>query len=70
MGSGKSATQWRLGRLDELPLYAGTATKVGALVARDKKLLTLSLALPKGVTTWRLVGRDSQRLARWLDGPN
>jgi len=70
VGSGKSATQWRLGRLDELPLYAGTATKVGALVARDKKLLTLSLALPKGVTTWRLVGRDSQRLARWLGGPN
>jgi len=68
VGTGKSATQWRLGRLDELPLYAGTATKVGAWVARDKKLLTLSLTLPKGVTTWRLLGRDSQRLGRWLGG--
>ena len=68
VGAGKAATQWRLGRLDELPLYAGVATKVGAWVARDKKLFKLPLVLPKGGTTWRLVGRDSQRLSHWLGG--
>jgi predicted metalloprotease with PDZ domain len=69
VGSGKSATQWRLSRLDELLLYAGTATKIGALVARDKRLLKLSLTLPKAVTTWRLVARDSKLSTQWLNVP-
>jgi hypothetical protein len=38
-----------------------------ALVARDKRLLELSLALPKGVATWRLATRDSSLVAQWLD---
>nr|MDP2190807.1 peptidase M61 [Rhodoferax sp.] len=66
-GSGKSASNWRLSKLDDLLLYAGTATKIGALVARDKRLLKLSLTLPKSATTWRLVARDSKLIHHWLN---
>ncbi len=50
----------------DLLLYAGSATKIEALVARDKRLLNLSLTLPKAVSTWRLVGRDSKLVGHWL----
>jgi predicted metalloprotease with PDZ domain len=66
VGKGKQATHWRLSKLDELPLYAGSATELGALVSRDKRLLHLTLLVPEGVTTWRLVGRDSKLLGSWL----
>jgi hypothetical protein len=36
-------------------------------VARDKRLLKLSLALPQSVTTWRLVARDAQLVKLWLN---
>jgi hypothetical protein len=55
-----------MNKLDELLLYAGTATKVGVLVARDKRLVTLSLTLPTSVTTWRLVARDNKLIDEWL----
>ena len=45
---------WRLQRLDELPLYAGPATRLTAWVSRDRRLLQRPLDLPEGVTTWRL----------------
>jgi len=66
VGNGKAATQWRLSKLDELPLYAGHAAKVGVLVARDKRLLKLTLQLPKNITTWRLAARDAPKLSKWL----
>ena len=66
VGSGAAAQAWRLNRLDDLPLYAGTHSRLKALVARDKRLLRLPLVLPSGVTTWRLSVRDSQAVARWL----
>jgi predicted metalloprotease with PDZ domain len=69
VGDGKHATQWRLHKLDELLLYAGTATKIGALVARDKRLLKLTLTLPSSVTTSRLVARDNKLVSQWLDLP-
>ncbi len=46
---------WRLTRLEDLPLYAGPARRVLALVSRDKRLLRLPLELPTGATTWRLM---------------
>jgi predicted metalloprotease with PDZ domain len=67
--SGKTATRWRLSKLDDLLLYAGSVTKIEALVARDKRLLNLSLTLPKAVTTWRLVARDSKLVGQWLGAP-
>ena len=57
---------WRLQRLDDLLLYAGTAKKVTALVARDKRLLRLSLTIPPPATTWRLAIRDAAKVDAWL----
>ena len=68
VGADKSTSAWRLAKLEELALYAGTATQVRALVARDKRLLTLTLTLPKGVTTWRLAVRDPVAVTSWLGG--
>jgi predicted metalloprotease with PDZ domain len=69
VGTGKTATQWRLSKLDDLPLYAGTANKIGALVARDKRLVKLTLTLPKAVTTWHLVAKDKALVSAWLSSP-
>ena len=57
---------WRLTKLDELPLYAGKAPRITALVARDKRLLRLPLKLPPAATTWRLAVRDAARVSAWL----
>ena len=69
VGAGKAASRWRLTKLDDLLLYAGTATKVQAWVARDKRLLELPLAMPRGMTTWRLLPGDKAPLGRWLNSP-
>ena len=67
VGTGKAASHWRLGKLDDLLLYAGTAQRLGALVARDKRLFQLQLTLPAAVTSYRLAVRDSALLGQWLD---
>jgi predicted metalloprotease with PDZ domain len=69
VGAGKAASRWRLNKLDDLMLYAGTASKVTAWVARDKRLLELPLALPRGVVSWRLLPGDKASLGRWLNSP-
>ena len=43
----------------EMEFAAGAARRVTALVARDKRLLRLPLALPEKSTTWRLAPTDS-----------
>lgn len=63
---GRTAQGWRLAQLDDLALYAGTQKKVTALVARDRRLVRLPLALPAGETTLRLVVQDAAKIARWL----
>jgi predicted metalloprotease with PDZ domain len=57
---------WRMTKLDDLLLYAGSHKKVTALVSRDRRLLRLELHLPAAVTTWRLVLRDAARAQPWL----
>ncbi len=57
---------WRLTKLDDLIFYAGRHKTVTALVARDKRLLRLPLALPGAVTTWRLALRDAALARPWL----
>jgi predicted metalloprotease with PDZ domain len=64
-----AAGAWRLGKLDDLLLYAGEAKRVTALVSRDKRILRLPLALPAGETTWRLIVRDAEKLKAWLAPP-
>jgi predicted metalloprotease with PDZ domain len=65
---GKASSAWRLKKLDDLQLYAGTAKKVTALISRDRQLLRLSLSLPHAKTnsTWRLVLDNPKLVARWL----
>ncbi|MDM0020536.1 M61 family metallopeptidase [Variovorax saccharolyticus] len=63
---GRAAQGWRLTRLDDLALYLGPLRKATALVARDRRLLRLPLALPAAVTTWRLFAQDPAKMAAWL----
>jgi predicted metalloprotease with PDZ domain len=65
-GARQLGNGWRMGRLDDLLLFAGTAKKVMALVSRDKRLLRLELTLPPALTTWRLVVRDAAQVNQWL----
>ncbi len=64
--SAKPQSGWRLQRLDDLLLYAGTAKKVIALVSRDKRLVRLELTLPPPATTWRLAVKDEAKVDAWL----
>ncbi|MFL6693108.1 MAG: M61 family metallopeptidase, partial [Ramlibacter sp.] len=57
---------WRVGKLDDLTLYAGNHRRVIALVARDRRLLRLELHVPAAATTWRLVLRDAKVAQPWL----
>ncbi|MBI5278173.1 MAG: M61 family metallopeptidase [Burkholderiales bacterium] len=57
---------WRLAKLDDLTLYAGSHRKVTAIAARDRRLLRLELNIPQAATTWRLALRDAARAQSWL----
>ncbi len=61
---------WRLAKLEDLPLYAGSATQVTALVARDRRLMRLTLDLQpqpgRAADTVRLAVTDAAAAARWL----
>lgn len=67
VGSGEKTSCWRLNKLDELLLYAGNASKIGALVARDKRIFKLTLTLPKTASKWCLVPRDEPLVKQWLN---
>ncbi|HQQ71404.1 MAG TPA: peptidase M61, partial [Alicycliphilus sp.] len=60
---------WRLHKLDELALYAGSATEITAIVARDRRLLCLPLTVPAAgpsADTVRLDVQDATVAQRWL----
>ncbi|MEY2618435.1 MAG: hypothetical protein RL522_1437 [Pseudomonadota bacterium] len=59
---------WRLSKLDDIALYAGPQRKLTALVARDRRLLRLELALPAATITWRLSVGQAERVRAWLAG--
>ena len=63
---GRTAQGWRMTKLDDLALYLGDEKKLTALVARDRRLIRLSLAIPAEVTTWRLFAQDAVKLAAWM----
>ena len=60
------AQAWRITKLDDLALYLGPQKKMTALIARDRRLMRLPLALPTDVTTWRLFAQDAAKLSAWL----
>jgi predicted metalloprotease with PDZ domain len=79
VGSGAArGGMWRLHKLDDLLMYTGEVAQsqksktVQALVARDKRLHTLKLALPaaerEDLATWVLRAGDAARLDAWLAG--
>ena len=64
----KATGPWRMQTLDDLTLYCGNAKKIVATVARDKRLLTLTLTMPKPSNALRLSIGDAAIAGRWLDG--
>ena len=66
----KASGPWRMQSLDDLTLYCGNAKKVTVTVARDKRLLTLTLALPKPSVAARLSVRDAAAVNHWLASDN
>lgn len=60
---------WRLTKLDELPMYLGTAKSCIALVSRDKRLLRLKLDVPAPAKRLMVSPPDATKLTRWL-GPD
>lgn len=67
-GEGKTSQRWRLNKLDELATYLGNDTRCRALVARDQRLLTLSLNWTETLRPVKLTVTDTQALNTWLDG--
>jgi predicted metalloprotease with PDZ domain len=65
----KASGPWRIQVLDDLMLYCGNARKITATVARDKRVLSLTLTLPKASFAARLSVRDLDAVNRWLDQP-
>jgi len=61
-----TAAGWRINKLDELPLHLGPAKQFQALVARDQRLLTLSVTLPKTVTQVKLTASASPPIHAWM----
>jgi predicted metalloprotease with PDZ domain len=66
-GGGTHAGPWRLQTLSDLQQYCGKARKVQALVSRDKRILTLTLTLPKPTHLIALTVQNADVLSRWLD---
>jgi hypothetical protein len=54
--------------LDDLTLYTGKVKKLNALIARDKRLMTLPLTLPAATQAVRLAAKDAVAVNLWLDG--
>jgi predicted metalloprotease with PDZ domain len=69
LGVRVGAQAWRIQQLDDVWLYAAQARKVTALISRDRRLLELTLTLPREdeQTTWRLSVADSDKVAAWLN---
>ncbi len=55
VGKGKTAQGWRLSKLDDLPLYLGRAKTFRALLARDQRLMSVSMDLPDSVRLIKLL---------------
>ncbi|MDD2880180.1 MAG: peptidase M61 [Rhodoferax sp.] len=67
LGQAKSCQGWRLSKLDDLALILGEARTFKAIVARDQRLLTLAVSLPKPLTQVKLSVRDEALANAWLN---
>jgi predicted metalloprotease with PDZ domain len=66
--SGLNQHPWRMQSLDDLTLYTGKVKKLNALIARDRRLMTLPLTLPAATQAVRLAAKDASAVNLWLDG--
>ena len=63
----KTASTWRIKRLDQLPVLLGEHTAFTAMLARDGQILQLPVRLPvKNQFVWRLAIQDPIKLGEWL----
>ena len=56
--------QWRVSKLDDVPMLLGKTRKAVALVSRDKQLMRLPLVVPQQSTVWRLQA-EPKRSSTW-----
>jgi len=70
VGKGKMNQRWRLIHLDDLPLYLGQASACQVLIARDQRLLTLTLHIPNTLHSVKLSISNSRQLNAWLMNPD
>ena len=66
-GPNGASNTWRIQSLDDFALYCGNAKQVAAIVARDKRVLTLPLTMPKPSHAVRLSVRDATLMDSWLE---
>jgi predicted metalloprotease with PDZ domain len=66
--TGKSKHAWRLMRQDDLALYLADARTCQALIARDQRLLTLTLKIPAASHQIKLAIADLPPANAWLGG--
>lgn len=71
VGAGANAQSWRIHKTDDVQAYIAEASKpqkISALVARDKRLVQLTLNWPTKTseTTWHFKVGDAKQLAPWL----
>jgi predicted metalloprotease with PDZ domain len=64
-----AVNDWRLHKLDDLPLYAGADKTVSILVSRDKRLMRVTLALPARPATGGTTQGQANSLHSSLDAP-
>jgi len=62
----RASGPWRVQTLDDVLLYGGNAKTVVATVVRDRRLLALTLTLPRPSFAVRLSVRDPASVNRWL----
>lgn len=72
IGTGNNAHSWRIHKLDDVLQYitehAAKSQKITAVVARDKRLINLSLNWPakSAESTWQFKPGDAKQLGKWL----
>ncbi len=65
----KTASTWRIKRLDQLLMLFGQHKSFTALVARDGQILQLPVRLPPNdQRVWRLGIKDPNKVGQWLAG--
>jgi predicted metalloprotease with PDZ domain len=66
-----AAGDWRIHKLDDLALLAGTAKQVTATISRDKRMLRLKLVMPQASqapSSFMLRTGKDEPLTQWLLG--